>query len=213
MTQPPFEVKRNGRRVTVPSRAMDKAADKLSPRNLQKVTALADSAMKAYLLRVTGPLLARHARPWSWGSRSANLARRSGAGLKALASPFTRMRAGMVEGVVSLPFHMVQQEYGGVIRAKEGKYLAIPLPGALNPDGTVKKRSIREWQNTFVVKGKRGGLVICTMRGRRTIPLYALRKTVKTPARLGLRKQMRAERTSLQRDIAKRIRALIYSTV
>lgn len=208
----PFEVRRNGKRIDVPSRALNAAAARLSPKHFAKLGVEAERAMKAYLARVTKPLLARHGGAWSASGGGANLMRRTGAGANALANAFTRTRRGMIEGVISLPFHMVQQEFGAVITAKRS-YLSIPLPAALKPDGTPKKRSAREWRNTFVVKGKRGGLVICTKRGSRIIPLYALKPRVKIKARLGLRKQMRSERLSLQKDIAKRIYGLIRATV
>lgn len=207
-----LEVKRNGRRVTVPSRALDAAAEKLGPKHLARVAVEAEQAMKAYLSRVTMALIRRHSSPWSWSSRGGpNLMKRAGAGMKALSSPFTRRRAGTIEGVIAIPHTMAQQEFGGVIRAKNTRYLSIPLPAALNPDGTPRKRSARGWRNTFVVKGKRGTLVICTRRGKRTIPLYVLKPSVRIAPRLGLRKMMRAERTNLQRDIAKRIRSLILA--
>jgi len=69
------------------------------------------------------------------------------------------------------------QETGGIIRAKSGKFLAIPLPAALTPAGVPKKTSPLDYVNTFIAKG-----VIFQKKGKKFTPLYALKKSVRIPA-------------------------------
>jgi hypothetical protein len=88
-------------------------------------------------------------------------------------------------GTNGVPYGRIH-ETGGTIRAKNGKYLTIPLPAALNSDGTPKKRSAREWDRTFVRESKAGNLLIFQKRGSGIVPLYVLKKKVRIPARLGL---------------------------
>lgn len=77
-------------------------------------------------------------------------------------------------------------EFGARIRARNSKYLTIPLRAALNSDGTPKRRRARDWDNTFVQTSKAGNLIIFQKRGRKIIPLYVLKETVTIPPRLGL---------------------------
>jgi hypothetical protein len=203
-------MRRNGRRVEIPSKELEKTAGKLSLANLRKVSAIAERAMKDHVHRVTSALITRHSARYSQGGGGPNLQRRSGQGLASIRS-FTRYRKAGLEGVVTIPHAMATQEFGAVIRAKKSKYLTIPLPAALNPYGTPKERSARAWRKTFVVKGKRG-LVVMMRDGRKNIPLYALRETVRIPARLGLRKELRLDVPHLKRDILMRVRELIRAT-
>lgn len=79
-------------------------------------------------------------------------------------------------------------ETGGVITPRRSKYLTVPLPAALNRDGTPKKKSARKWKNTFVIKSKKGNLIIMQNRGRgkKPVPLYVLKPSVRIRPRLGL---------------------------
>ena len=79
-------------------------------------------------------------------------------------------------------------ETGGTIKAKRGKYLAIPLPAALTKAGAPRKgkTSPRDWPNTFVNRSKKGNLIIFQKKGKRArdqrpTPLYVLKKQVKIP--------------------------------
>jgi len=203
-------MRRNGRRVEVPSKELEKATRKLSPVNLREVSAIAQRAMLDHVHRVTSALITRHGGRYSQGGGGPSLQRRSGQGLTSIRS-FTRYRRAGLEGVVTIPHAMAVHEFGSVIRAKNARYLTIPLPAALNADGTPKKRSAREWRNTLVVKGKRG-LVVMMRDGRKNIPLCALREAVRIPARLGLRKELRRDMPHLKRDILTRIREMIRAT-
>ena len=48
---------------------------------------------------------------------------------------------------------------------KNGKYLCIPLPAALDSSGLPLKSSPRDWPNTFCAKSKAGNLLIFQRRG------------------------------------------------
>ena len=69
-------------------------------------------------------------------------------------------------------------EHGGVIRPKNGKFLAIPLPAARTAGG-VARGTPRSYQNTFIAKG-----IIWQRIGnfKKTIPLFSLKRSVTIPA-------------------------------
>jgi hypothetical protein len=90
-----------------------------------------------------------------------------------------------------LPYARIQ-EFGGTITPKKAKFLAIPLPAALNANGTPIKSSPRDWPNTFCAKSKAGNLLIFQRRGTQIVPLYVLKSSVYIPPRLGLKKTLDA---------------------
>lgn len=204
-----FTTKYRGKEVFVPSKMIDAAADKLSPKNLARLAVSAEFEMRKYLTRVSDALIARHSSPWSWNRRGGpNLMKRSGAGMRSVKNFLVQRRGEGVTGNMRLNKIMAIHEHGAVIRAKNTTYLTIPLEAALNSDGTPKKRSAREWRDTFVIKSKRGNLIICQRRGRRVIPLYVLKKRVRLPARLGLRKELSRQRPQFRRAMLDHIRDL-----
>lgn len=165
--------------------------------------------MERYLARVGARASQRHGRPFLPGSGSGvDLQRRSGGLVNAVRSGKVRWRRGTLEGVIAVPFYVSLHEFGGTIRAK-GKYLAVPLRDALNPDGTPKKLGPREWRNATVIQSKKGNLLIVLKQGSRMVPLYVLKEAVKIPARLGLAKLMRQEAVPMQREIVMAIRAMV----
>jgi hypothetical protein len=68
----------------------------------------------------------------------------------------------------------VVHERGATIRAKNAQYLTIPLPAALNRNGTPKRPTARSWPNTFVKQSKKGNLLIFQKQGADIVPLYVL---------------------------------------
>jgi len=75
-------------------------------------------------------------------------------------------------------------ETGGTIRAKNRKYLTVPLPGALTPAGATRYPSARQYPNTFVRRNKNGNLIIYEKRGKKSIrPLFVLKRQVTIPAK------------------------------
>ncbi|MBV7393256.1 hypothetical protein [Mameliella sediminis] len=119
---------------------------------------------------------------------STTLARRSGklvAALRRAARVKDVKTLGRVTGRVKLRADRAVHEDGGRIKPTSGQYVTVPLPAALNANGTPKKQRARDWPNTFTAKSKAGNLLIFQRRGGKLIPLYALKKSVTVPARLG----------------------------
>ena len=79
-----------------------------------------------------------------------------------------------------LPYANIQEK-GGTIRAKNSKWLTIPLSGAKTASGRAKKASARDFSDTFVDKSESGNLIIFQEKGDKIIPLFLLRKSVKVP--------------------------------
>lgn len=207
-----LQTKYRGRAVDFPSKQIGKAAARLSPRNLQKMAQFAEQEMRKYLNAVVTTLAQRHGRPYTPGAKRKTLQKRSGAGLRSLKNFLVQKKGYSVTGHVRLNKYMAFHETGGWIRAKNATYLTIPLDAALNTNGTPKKRRARDWRNTFVAKSKKGNLIIFQKRGRRIVPLYVLKKKVRIPARLGLRKELRKKRPPMRRAILARIRELAFNT-
>lgn len=165
-------------------------------------------AMRAHLDRVTDKLAKRHSLAPGAKSRSA-LSKITGKGIARMQQTEVTMDAGEVVGIIPLAQHMVTQEFGDVIRAKGKGYLAVPLPAALNGDGTPKKASPRLWARARVIKSRKGNLLIAVRNGRQWTPLYVLKEQVKVPARLGLRKELKKDRKKLMDDVRAGIKALL----
>ena len=98
------------------------------------------------------------------GTSATSLSKRSGALVAAIAgsvqvkgTTFEDIQGSI--GAPGIPYARIQ-ETGGIIRAKNVKFLTIPLPAALNANGTPIMKSARDWPNTFVAKTKAGNLVI-----------------------------------------------------
>ena len=202
-----LQTKYRGRVQEVPSKAIDRFLERLTPRNFDHALRFVELEMRKYLTAVVDALTERHGKPWSSSRIGADtLSKRSGKGLASLRNFMVRRSANDVTGHVRLNRYMMMHETGGTIRAKNAKYLTIPLPAALNADGTPKKRRARDWNNTFVIKGKkRGTLVIMQKVGRGAVPLYALKKRVRIPRRLGLAKELRSKRPAFRRTVLDRI--------
>lgn len=142
--------------------------------------------LKDYLDTVAEALAKRHGNPWPSGTTSSSLSTRSG-NLIATIRNSVRVYGSTLNdigGSISAPFYARIHETGGTISAKNVKYLTIPLPAALNANGTPIKRSARDWENTFILKSKRGNLLIMQRNGKDLIPLYVLKTEVQIPARL-----------------------------
>lgn len=186
-----------------------KLAD-MSRLTAHNILALGKSVMQAHLDRVTDKLAAKHSRaPGATGAGA--LARITGRGLKRLQEATAEQRAGEVMGIIPLAQHMAVHEFGEVIKAKGRGYLTIPLPAALNADGTPKKPSALLWKKARVIKPRRGNLLIAVREGRQWIPLYALKEQVTIPARLGLRKELRKDRPQQMREVRAGIKGLLQA--
>lgn len=148
--------------------------------------------MTTYLESTALAMKQRHSTPWPGGTGAKTLSRRSGAGMRSLidgikveGTTYENLK-GRITGLPYLRTH----EFGATIRPKKGKYLTVPLPAALKSDGTPIKSSARDWQNTFVIKSKKGNLLIVRREGKDIVPLYVLKESVTIQPRLGLQETL-----------------------
>ncbi len=73
----------------------------------------------------------------------------------------------------------LQRRFGGPIRPKNAKWLAIPLPPALTPAGVARKKSPREYDFLVPIKTKAGNLLLARPEEDDTItPFYVLKREV-----------------------------------
>jgi len=155
------------------------------PDRLPKVFRL---EMEKYLKATAEALHRRHGSVWPGGTSSRTLSRRSGDLIKSIRQS-VRVRGTRVDditGEIGGAFYASVHESGATIRPKKAKYLAIPLPEALDRRGVPLKPGPRDWPNTFVAESKKGNLLIFQRRTGRIVPLYVLKREVKIPPRLGM---------------------------
>lgn len=202
-----FYAKRNGIRAKKPGDAVSTGVRQLSYMEQRRVNALAARGLAEVMSRTKDAMFRKHGARWPGGTGMSSLSRRSGRGLAGFTRGTIGLRSNALTATFSVPRYLGYQEFGVVSTAK-GKFLAIPLPAALKPDGTPKKANPRQWKNTFVVEGRRSDWVICTKQGRNIVPLYVLKKTVRIRPRLGLRSTMKGELRQFNRDLTKRLRDL-----
>ena len=116
---------------------------------------------------------------------SSILHRRTGALATRSELKLTGIRGNKIEGNIvagGLPYAAIH-EYGGTIKPKSSKYLAIPLDAAKTPAG-VPRGAPRDFQDTFFFKSKAGNLLIGQKGiGGGLIPLFVLKKSVEIPKR------------------------------
>jgi hypothetical protein len=146
------------------------------------------AAMRQHLVNIVNLLAAKHGNKWPGGTSAGSLSSRSGDLLKSLqAGVKVAGDAYGVAGSLAGVEYLRIQEYGGTLTPHGTQYLAIPLPDALNNDGTPKKDNPRDWDHTFIQQSRRGNLLIFRRSGTGIVPLYALKTSVTIPPRLGAR--------------------------
>lgn len=160
----------------------------------ERLGGVAAKELLFFLDGVAEAMIQRHGTPWPSGTTPNTMARRSGNTMRAVADSVRVQGSKLsdVQGMIGGPVYLRIHEYGGTIRPKRAKYLAIPLPEALDSRGVPKRRGPRDWKNTFVAKSKKGNLLIFQKRGKDIVPLYALKSEVRIPARLGMKKTLEA---------------------
>lgn len=167
--------------------------------NFTLATQLLPSVLKTELLSflntAAATLAKRHGNPWPGGTSSSSLSRRSGALLDAIKNSVKVYGSTFADitGEIGAPVIYGRiQEYGGTIRPRNGKYLTIPLPAALNDDGTPKKQSARDWDSTFIIRSRNNSLLIVTKNLGDIVPLYVLKEEVYIPPRLNMGSTLRS---------------------
>lgn len=151
-----------------------------------------ERAAKAHLQNVVKYVEHFHGtRPWNGKlvNDSNRLQRRSGGTIekfKKSAEVKTKGPGlGSVEAKLDVGVFGIHLE-GGIVRARRSKYLTIPLPAACDRRGVPLKRSSRDWPDTFVIRSRKGNLLICDNKGPGGAlrPLYLLKASVRIPPRL-----------------------------
>ena len=136
----------------------------------------------------------RHKRGWSPGQknpkgvRAGILSKRSGAMIDSIFRSVSVTTSGdEVRGTIGGNHVARAHEFGAVIRPKRAKMLAIPLPGAMSARGVPLRPKPRDWPNLFIIKSKRGKLLLVRKVSGRIVPMYFLTKgPIRIPKRLGM---------------------------
>lgn len=160
------------------ARHLNSGIDRLGP--------VLSKQMRNFLNSVALALSKRHGAGWPGGTTDNSLSKRSGKLVQSIKESVRVTGTSLkdIEGAIGGAFYARIHEFGGTIRAKNVKYLTIPLPAALNVNGTPKKRSAREWDRTFVIRSKKGNLLIVQKVGKNIVPLYVLKTSVTIKPRL-----------------------------
>lgn len=154
-----------------------------------------------------------HRNPWNGQvvNQTQNLQRRSGKGIASIMASRLVMEGPTLNDIMASfdTGTMTIHETGGTIRARNSRFLTIPLPAALDRRGLPKKRSAREWPNTFVRRSRAGNLIIFQNLRGRLIPLYLLKPQVTIPARLGMGRKVEEELPRLEAAIIRQLELIL----
>lgn len=158
----------------------------------RKLVPILKTDLKRFLQTTATAMARKHGNPWPTGTTNNSLSRRSGKGVASiLASPMvTGSRLGSVKGSIGGTGYLNIHEDGGRVSPASGKYHYIPLPDALNPDGTPKKASHTQWANTFMITSSNGNLLIVRKVGTQLEFLYVLKTSYYIRPRLGMGKSL-----------------------
>ncbi len=164
---------------------------------VQRAGPILKKELREYLDASAIALAERHGGAYPGGTTQNSLSRRSGRLVRSVRQSVKvkGSKVENVEGRIGTPgiVYGRMHEFGGKIRPKKAKYLTVPLDAALNKDGTPKKKSAREWDNSFVAKSKKGNLIIFQRRAGKIIPLYVLKEEVTIPPRLKMGETLRSQ--------------------
>ncbi len=148
--------------------------------------------LREFLDGVAEALAQRHGGAWPGGTTSNTLSSRSGSMVQSIIESveINGRTFDKITGQIGGSMIAAVQEFGATITPKSGKYLTVPLPAALDSKGLPRKKSARDWANTFVAQSKAGNLIIFQRDGAKITPLYVLKTSVTIPPRLGMRKTL-----------------------
>jgi hypothetical protein len=195
-----LELEWRGKRFRDIDRGLRAVADDTDEAFNAKFKPIARKVLRDYMRGVVGSVRDRVSKPYPEGTSRrgrfpGTLSKRSGR----LASQFTDANIDVEDGATgptvsfTLSGIAAVHERGAVIRAKRAQYLTIPLPAALNKNGTPKRPTARSWRNTFIKRSKKGNLLIFQKQPNGDIlPLYVLKKSVRIPKRLAFQEAFEA---------------------
>jgi hypothetical protein len=163
--------------------------------------------LRWYLTNVATAMAKRHGGGYPGGTSDYTMSRRSGRLVQSIEDS-VRVEGTNIDDLrgyigSDTPYARIQ-EVGGTVTPKASKYLTIPLPAALNGDGTPKLPNARAWKNTFVATSKAGNLIIFQKVGAgKIVPLYVLKTKVVIPPRMELGATLRAGMSLFQQRAIK----------
>lgn len=204
-----IEVDWRGKRYADVQRGLQAVAADIE-KDFEAITPIVKRILRDYMKAVLASVRSRISTPYPGGTSAAgafpgSLSKRSGRMLATFAD--TRIGISRTKDPIEVTFLLdgiaAVHERGATITPKRAKYLTIPLPPALTGQGVPKRKSAREWQNTFVLKSKKGNLLIVQKVGKEIVPLYVLKKSVTIPKRLAFEEAFLAGRDFLADKIAK----------
>ena len=145
------------------------------------------------------------------GTTSDRLARRTGTLAKStrprkVEKKGKKVVGGVVLGTKYAKVHVGKKGKVTAIRPRRAQFLAIPLSAAKTAAGVPRGRP-RDFGNTFIQRSKKGNLLIFQKRLGGIVPLFALKKEVRIPARVHLEEVASAFAGRIARDIEQSIRA------
>lgn len=191
-----------------------KALEKDIKADLEDMTPVVKRLLTEYMAGVVKSVADRVKTPYPGSTSRAGqfpgtLSSRSGKLLKSM-NPSRIRTKGKLQNELAVSFALTGiaavHEKGATITPKQAKYLTIPLPAALNKRGMPLRKSARGWKNTFILKSKKGNLLIMQKRaGGKLVPLYVLKKKVVIPKRLAFEEAFEAGKDFLADHIAKEV--------
>lgn len=203
-----LELEYRGKRYVDVSRGLAAVAE-TTGKDFDAALPFVRNVLRQYMTGVVRATASRMKGAWPDGTSSpgevpGRLSRRSGGLARKMNASRISARLTSEGPVVSFQLTgvMAVHERGAVITPRTSQYLTIPLPAALDSRGVPLRKSARDWQNTFVRRSKRGNLLIFQKQGREIIPLYALKKSVRIPARLDFGRTFNAGLDRLGDEVA-----------
>lgn len=205
-----IELDWRGKRYRDVLRGLEAIGDDLD-NSFDRMVPLVQKTLNAYMAGVIQSVADRSRTPYPAGTSPkgvfpGTLSKRSGKLLAGL-NPARIKVTGQTEKDIQVSYTLQGianvHERGATITPKKAKYLTIPLPPALTSRGLPKKPSARDWKDTFVLKSRKGNLLIVQKQPNGGIlPLYVLKKSVTIPKRLGFEEAFLAGRDFLADQIA-----------
>lgn len=168
------------------TKVLKKAAGLESPSAIKfQLTKWGGLTQKFIIRNVSGGIIGKY----KGGTRSGQLRRSIKFNIRGLKSYFQ-----LEIGSFGVKYSRILEK-GGVIYPKRKQWLTVPLPGV--------KGWARNYPNAFIIKSKKGNLLIVEKKGKAGIkPLFVLKKSVRIPAFRWLEKSVKPKQSLLNRMLS-----------
>lgn len=127
-------------------------------------------------------------------ARTGQLRRNIGSQIKETGSKISGVVGVGIAGTKNVVYARIHEK-GGIIKPVRKKMLTVPVPGV--------KGQARNYPNAFIIKSKRGNLLIVEKQGGSIKPLFVLRKSVRIPERQWFSRSIDEMKPELNRLMAK----------